>query len=657
MKAAFVGRVGEFVLLVEQNRIQSLVEDEYIRQYGTPGAGERRSWANSYRPLADLLSASNIDDSIIALEVQIPQIGGFRFDVVICGQGNRRIDTALIIELKAWDRVEESIYGHPKVKVPGYLDSVNHPCYQSSQYKLLVEDWIDEANPDIDGSIAIKSISYLFNLNKNHGQVLYDDQYKLERGNSPLYCGDDYNQLTKYLHQLFSDGGGSEVWERFSNSEIKPSKHLLDNLEDILINHERFILVGEQLEALEQIKCSLQHFLQTDEKQVIVIDGGPGSGKTAVAMNLMSFALQKGIIPDFVAVPAAVTKGLRKVLPRLSKRFRYSFGYVPYDESRTDYWNRQTKTKNEVDLLIVDEAHRLPQRTLTNGFSSYPVEFQSKISTTRELIRASKVTVFFSDDKQIIKPSENVTQEDIIRDALEEGAVVHRFSLPYQFRAGGSSRYLSWLDGILQNDDVEPFKLALRDQIRFEIVDDPNEFLQEIQESNHSRIIAGWCWFWRQKFSSQGGLVDEVVINNHNGVDFAMPWEAPLSKNGTRDGIPAGEFWAVDPRAKNQIGSVYTVQGYDFPTICVIWPLDLQWNPQESKWTTYPGRTVHKATEKNGPAMYDNVDRELRNELGDSLIRYLKNIYRILLTRGLYSVKVYFMHEPTKKRFEDYLDY
>ena len=151
MKAAFVGRVGEFVLLVEQNKIQSLVEDEYIRQYGTPGAGERRSWGNSYRPLADLLSASNIDDSIIALEVQIPKIGGFRFDVVICGQGNRRIDTALIIELKAWDRVEESIYGHPKVKVPGYLDSVNHPCYQSSQYKLLVEYWIDEANPDIDG--------------------------------------------------------------------------------------------------------------------------------------------------------------------------------------------------------------------------------------------------------------------------------------------------------------------------------------------------------------------------------------------------------------------------------------------------------------------------------------------------------------------------
>jgi DUF2075 family protein len=152
-------------------------------------------------------------------------------------------------------------------------------------------------------------------------------------------------------------------------------------------------------------------------------------------------------------------------------------------------------------------------------------------------------------------------------------------------------------------------------------------------------------------------LVDEVVINNHNGVDFAMPWEAPLSKNGTRDGIPAGEFWAVDPRAKNQIGSVYTVQGYDFPTICVIWPLDLQWNPQESKWTTYPGRTIHKANEKNGPAMYDNVDRELRKELGDSLMRYLKNIYRILLTRGLYSVKVYFMHEPTRKRFEDYLDY
>lgn len=657
MKAAYVGIVSDFIHLVKQNKMGQIIESGYVENYGNPSPGERRSWSNSYRPLADLLKGINIDDAMIALEVQIPKIGGFRFDVVICGVGKRGLETTLIIELKAWDRAERSKYGYPKVSVPSYRDSINHPCRQSSEYKLLVEDWIEEANPDNSNSIIVKSISYLFNLPKNEGAFLFSDEFKEDRKNSPLYCREDFQQLRTYLSELFSKGNGSEVWERFSNSAVKPSKHLLENLEDILLNHNRFILVGEQLEALEQIKCCLKISIESSEKHVFVIKGGPGSGKTAVAVNLMSFALQNGIIPDFVAVPAAVTKGLRKVIPRLKKRFKFSFGYVPYDESRKPYWNRQTSKTNELDLLIVDEAHRLPQRTLTNGFSSYPVEYQSKISTTRELIRASKVSVFFSDDKQIIKPSENVTQTDIINEAEKEGAVVHRYELPYQFRAGGSSRYLSWLDGIFQNGNSKPFNLTLRDQVRFEIVDDPNDFVSLVEENTEddARIITGWCWRWNQKFSEDGTLIDEVIINNHNGVNFSMPWEAPLTKNGTMDGIPSGEYWAVDPRARNQVGSVYTVQGYDFPTVCIIWPLDLQWNPEENQWTTYPGRTKHKATEKNGPAKYDNVDRELRNEIGDSMVRYLKNIYRILLTRGLYSVKIYFMHEPTRRRFEQFL--
>jgi len=657
MKVAYLNTVEKFISDVENNTWMNKLEDGFKKEFGGWNPKEHMSWPGSHPHLANALRSTGIGDAIIALEVQLPTIGGFRADAVLFGKGKNGSSYCFVIELKQWSEAKKSKIGYPKIWNGYYPD--DHPSIQAYNFQQNLEHWLVEANPSEGNSVTIRSCAFLFNLRRSDAGELIGNDFENDLKNSPLYTGDDISSFRDRAKSLLSNESGLEVYTRMSNSAVKPSINLKEKLKDILLKHERFLLAGEQLNAAHTINACIDDATLQGGKHVIVIDGGPGSGKTGVAMNVMSSALEKNIIPDFIAPSAAVIHGYRKIVKELKSRFKFTFEYSPKDKKKGDWWNNLAKHENQHDLLIIDEAHRLPQNTEIVRGATMPHKYRSKISTCREIIRASKVSVFFVDDLQIIKPQESVRMADIIRDANAENATVHEFALPYQFRAGGSSRYLDWLNRVLQVDGGEPFSLTHEDQINFSIVNDPNEFSEilslENVDQDRARIIAGWCWYWSQTFDENNELLNEVAIQNHNSITFSMPWEAPLSKKGMISGIPPGEYWAIDPRAQNQIGSVYTVQGYDFETICEIWPLDLQWNESENKWCCFPGRTPHSGKLKNGPAQYDNIDHFLRGVTGDELVVYLKNIYRILLTRGMYNVHVYFMHEETKSRFSKFL--
>jgi len=144
-------------------------------------------------------------------------------------------------------------------------------------------------------------------------------------------------------------------------------------------------------------------------------------------------------------------------------------------------------------------------------------------------------------------------------------------------------------------------------------------------------MMAGWCWPWSDPVD--GKLVQDVQIG-----DFKMPWEL---KNNRRAGdLPEAKYWAVSPSGEAQIGTVYSVQGFEMKHIFVIFGDDLVWRA-ESGWVAQPRK---------------NYSRDLSGQSPSIALPYLKRIYRTLLMRGMESCTLYFVDPETRAHFEHFLD-
>jgi len=280
----------------------------------------------------------------------------------------------------------------------------------------------------------------------------------------------------------------------------------------------------------------------------------------------------------------------------------------------------------------------------------------SGLTSVEEIIRCSRVSVFIIDPRQVVNP-QNTDLQIIANAAAAQNANVTNFDLPYQFRAGGSSRYIDWLESMIYPDPNRPhFNLLPGTQMepmRFNIVDDPNIFQTMIaaNPTNDIRMISGYCWLWNMP--TRGRLPLDIQIINHTPTpyptvsSFTAPWE------DKRPGRAA--TWAIRPDAIDEVGCIYTIQGLDFDRICLIWPLDLQWNAAAQAWSGYPGRISHRGTAGNGPNMYDNWDKDLKGLDQAAIVSYLQNVYNVLLTRANAEIFVYFMHAETRQYFETWL--
>lgn len=351
--------------------------------------------------------------------------------------------------------------------------------------------------------------------------------------------------------------------------------------------------------------------------------GGAGTEKSVIALNALGETLRRNLRVYFVSGSAAFTKGVRRLLGRRLE------GLVRF----TDYfWNFE---ENSVDVLIVDEAHRVRDRSTPR----VPRALRPQISQVEELIRAARVIIFFADENQIISPSEAGEPEVIRETASNTYADFEEYSLVSQFRCNGSSVYLDWLSDVLGlNSHDEGLKLVVPIGLPFKIVKAPQELWSEIQDINHqklnsARLVAGWCWSWSDP-NPDGSLVEDIVIG-----DFRFPWEA---KNRSRPapGIPEARWWAIDPGGVNQAGTVYSVQGFEASHIGVIIGPDLV--IRGGQWVARPNL---------------NYSNSIRRQSPEKSLPYLKRIYRTLLSRAMQSCSVYCSDEETRTYFESRIQY
>lgn len=250
-----------------------------------------------------------------------------------------------------------------------------------------------------------------------------------------------------------------------------------------------------------------------------------------------------------------------------------------------------------------------------------------------QLIRCTKTSVFFIDDKQNVRSLE-IGNSQLIRDAAKKyNRNLHEITLETQFRCMGSNNYLEWIESVLGYSE-EKKTLLNNDIFDFQIFDSPQAVYDAIlkvekQKPNSARLVAGFCWPWSKTLDENGGLVKDIKIG-----DFAMPWETHGNITPPKGYVRWYE-WAYKPEGIKQVGCIYTAQGFEFDYIGVIVGDDLTYDPTSNSLKADISATA---------------DPTLRRGR-ESFETHVKNIYRALMTRGMKGCYVYFTNKQTEMFF------
>jgi hypothetical protein len=588
------------------NELFRELDDRFAASVGhTASPSEAGAWRNSLPRLEAAMRLAELPrDVYVTLEERIPYYSK-RMDACLFGHTLEGQPYTVIVELKGWASAEAKPDGNVATYLGGAVREEPHPSAQVQGYHEHVADFRRAYQGN--SALGLASCAYCHNypgIIPDEG--LFHPQFDPLRKLSPTFGERDAALLARYLRVRVGQGRGESVVEAHDEMGIGPSKGLIEHAAEMIRRQNVFRLLDEQLAANNAILRAMRTATRLKRKQVILVRGGPGTGKSVIALNALGEALRQERRVYLVSGSSAFTHGMRRVL---GQRLQ---GLVRFTDA---FWNARP---GEIDVLVVDEGHRIRQKSEPK----IPGPQRPKISQVEELIRAAKVTLFFVDENQIISPVE-VGEPAIIRQiARQMGVDYQEFTLTSQFRCNGSDAYLTWLDDVLGLTEA-PQGLVLTAPwgFDFKVVDSPHELLEEVRgknrkEPNSARLLAGWCWPWSDPLPDR--LVNDIQIG-----DFEFPWEA---KSGRRPppGIPEAKHWAIDPAGVNQAGTVYSVQGFETRHVGVILGPDLV--VRDGVWIAEPRK---------------NFSNGLRGKPPDVVLPYLKRIYRTLMSRAMRSCSVY----------------
>ena len=619
----------QFVEDVKENRLTEIMCRNYLTLKGRKaGSGEINSWQNSLPRVGHLVEIAALRDNMIALEYQCPY-NQKRIDCLLFGKDRSGNDNMVLLELKAWSKakpMEEELNFKAEYKVEtvtGYASRVvAHPSQQAKGYHNYLKGFVSEL--EATPPIILYSCAYCHNYEKDGTDGLFAPIYKPILDEFPVYTREDTRLLADKLKTLLAGGKGSEVFNRFMRSPVSPSKKLLENVSKVLKNEAVFALLNEQLVAKNLIWGKIRQSKRKKEKSIVIVHGGPGTGKSLIAINVLAEAIKRKLKSFYGCKSKPFLNGLKNMVGSNGKLlFSNLYRFLP---SRIK--------EDELDLLLIDEAHRVE---ITSNYKYTELVDLTDMPQIDQLLRCAKTIVFFIDDRQNVR-SQEIGSSELIREAAAKHKIpVSEVTLENQYRCMGSNNYLLWLESVLGYNS-EPRIFSKNEAFEFEIFDSPDKLYKilkekEAQKANSARLVAGFCWPWSDPLGN-GELVPDVLIDK-----FAMPWEAkedfPLAK-----GIPVWYEWAYRPGGFNQVGCIYTAQGFEFDYIGVIIGDDLEYNP------------VTKTVKANIKATYDpTLKRYAAN-----FETHVKNIYRALLTRGMKGCYVYFTNKETEKYFRSRIE-
>ncbi|RFU69995.1 DUF2075 domain-containing protein [Bacillus sp. V59.32b] len=621
----YSGTSEQFIEDSIQNQIASKLREsffDYYRYY--PSDSEMASWRNSLRALSQVFQYSGMTDHGILLEYQLP-VTSKRLDCMITGKNESGENEAVIIELKQWDKCDHSNGENEVVTwVGGALRDVLHPSAQVGQYQLYLQD-THTAFYDGEKPIRLTSCSYLHNYSYDAEDVLFDSKFTALLNQFPVFTADDVPKLKSFLQTKLAKGDGLPILKKVEESQYRPSKKLMKHVGNTIKGLDEYILLDNQKVIYDKVFAFARDGFHDKRKRVVIIKGGPGTGKSVIALNLLADLSLEGYNSHYATGSKAFTETLRKII---GKRGSVQF----------KYFNSYTKTeKNEIDILICDEAHRI-RKTSNNMYMKK--EERSNTPQIEEIIKTSKVSVFFIDDNQAVRPDEIGTVGYINKFALDYGCEVYIEELDAQFRCNGSDGFINWINNTLGIKRTANVIWDSKDDFEFKIFNSPQGLEDAIKHKADNgfdaRVTAGFCWPWSKQPKWDGTLEEDVIIG-----DFKRPWNARHDAPRLAPGIPKAHLWAYDPNGINQVGCIYTAQGFEFDYVGVIIGPDLVYNLDEQRW------------EGNKEHSYDTVVKRSKEQFID----LVKNTYRVLMTRGMKGCYVHFMDKDTERFFKSRIDF
>jgi hypothetical protein len=420
----YSGTSVDFIDDSVHNRIADKLKDAYFVTYRREAPpSEVNSWRNSLRAVSQVFDNAGLNDHGVLLEYELP-LTSKRLDCLITGRNELLHDNAVIIELKQWDQCEAGD-GDRIVTFVGKADrDVLHPSIQVGQYKMYLEDG-HTAFHEGEDPVALKACSYLHNYSFVADDPILAHKFENALVEFPLFSSDDVDKLTDYLRPELSRGQGMHALNRILASKYRPSKKLLDHVGRLLEGRPEYVLLDQQLVAFDRVLTEAKQAHKDKRKATIVIRGGPGTGKSVIALNLLSVLSRTGLNTHYVTGSKAFTETLRRIVGRRASQ------QVKYFNSYTD------AGANDVDVMICDEAHRIREHSHTRYT---PRSHPSLKLQIQELFDASKVGVFFVDDNQVVRPGEIGSAKLILNQAKQSKCRVFEYKLEAQFRCSGSDR-------------------------------------------------------------------------------------------------------------------------------------------------------------------------------------------------------------------------
>lgn len=574
------------------------------------------SWKNSMQYMNNVLILSGIPENTgVSIEYKIP-LTSKRLDFIITGKDSAQKDTAVIVELKQWTKVKKT----PKDGIVStFLGSgeheVEHPSYQAWTYAALLHDFNETIR---DEEIQLRPCAYLHNCNAI--EVIKHSFYNEYTSKAPSFLKFESEKLSNFIRSFIKYGDSDHIMYRIENGKISPSKNLADKLVSLLKGNQEFLMIDDQKVVYETV-LYLAGKTSDKEKHVLIVDGGPGTGKSVIAINLLVELTKRKMLCQYVtknAAPRAVyesklTGTFKKT--HIGNLFKGSGSYILCEEN---LW----------DVLIVDEAHRLNKKS-----GIYQNEGENQI---KEIIQAAKLSVFFIDERQKVTFRDIGDKEEIISWANKLNADVQEMKLYSQFRCNGSDGFLSWVDDVLQINEGSSHDYLSFDY-DFQVLDNPNDLRDMIfrknRYNNKARLVAGYCWDWVTKKKAVHGLYD-VNIDKYS---FAMKW------NLAND----GNLWILKPEAVQEVGCIHTCQGLELDYIGVIIGPDLVF--RNKKLLTFPENRAKTDASLNG---YKKLLKENQTLAIDRAEKIIKNTYRTLMTRGQKGCYIYCTDFETNERFK-----
>ena len=601
------GLKSDFMSDTENDVLETKLYDAIKNKMNrSTGLSELNSWRNSLKEMYITLNDSNIPSDVgVAIEYNIPQTSK-RVDFLISGYGKDNKGNVIIVELKQWEKLQ-AIEGQEAI-VETFTGGANrrvvHPSYQAWSYAALIKDYNEYVQ---DADIELHPCAYLHNYPRVENDPLDAKQYKEVLADAPAFTYGQRDALRNFIKKSIITGDNEDTLVKIEHGKIRPSKQLQDSISGMLKGNKEFIMLDEQKVVYENI-LSLSTKCQKDgKKRTIIVEGGPGTGKTVVAINLLAELTKRNQFVQYVsknAAPRTVYGYKLKGTMKKSSVDNLFKGSGCYTEA----------PMNSVGTILADEAHRLNEKS---GMFQNMGENQIK-----EIIHASRCSVFFIDESQRVTTSDIGSIAEIEKWAERENSEVIKMELVSQFRCNGSDGYLAWIDDVLQIRDTANYDLEGIDyDIR--ICDSPKEMEHIVIEKNRirnrARILAGYCWNWPKDTRNDVNYHD-IKIG-----DYGISWN-----------LDGGDTFAINPDSVHEAGCIHTSQGLEFDYVGVIIGDDMRYENGEIV-TDYSKRAKTDQSMKGIKGLAKD-DPEKASQLADEII---KNTYRTLMTRGMKGCYVY----------------